>query len=209
MLPGLTSPASRSRLVIAIASVDLVVVAALVSRGVDARMLLLLGAMPLFLLTGQLTEMVVEDRRRDGQLRDRRSDLLGHGVRVRAAADGLRPAPRATLDRAHRARCARSLIPGGILAGYLINTTIVSQSGTAAVLGPVLIPLLRAGGLGPISAGAILLLGSSMGGELFNPGAVEMRKLSELTGFSSAQVVARSARLNLLACATALVRSGS
>jgi DcuC family C4-dicarboxylate transporter len=72
------------------------------------------------------------------------------------------------------------------------------------VLGPVLIPLLRAGGLGPISAGAILLLGSSMGGELFNPGAVEMRKLSELTGFSSAQVVARSARLNLLACATAL-----
>ena len=73
------------------------------------------------------------------------------------------------------------LIPGGIAAGYLINTTIVSQAATAAVLGPVLIPLLRAGGLGTAAAGAILLLGSSMGGELFNPGAVEIAKLSELS----------------------------
>ena len=84
------------------------------------------------------------------------------------------------------------LIPGGILAGYLINTTIVSQTGTAAVLGPLLIPLLRAAGLGAETAGAILLLGSSMGGELFNPGAVEMRKLAELTGLSGGQVIARS-----------------
>ena len=53
------------------------------------------------------------------------------------------------------------------------------------MLGPILVPLLAAGGLGPISAGAILLLGSSMGGELFNPGAVEMRKLAELTGMPS------------------------
>jgi DcuC family C4-dicarboxylate transporter len=43
-----------------------------------------------------------------------------------------------------------------------------------------------------------------MGGELFNPGSVEMRKLGELTGIASDQVVGRSARLNLLACATAL-----
>jgi DcuC family C4-dicarboxylate transporter len=96
------------------------------------------------------------------------------------------------------------MVPGGIVVGYLMNTTIVSQSGTAAVLGPVLIPLLRAAGLGPITAGAILLLGSSMGGELFNPGAVEMRKLAELTGLTGPQVVAGSARLNLFSSATAL-----
>jgi DcuC family C4-dicarboxylate transporter len=96
------------------------------------------------------------------------------------------------------------LVPGGILTGYLINTTIVSQAGTAAVLGPVLIPLLRAGGLAPVSAGAILLLGSSMGGELFNPGSVEMRKLAELTGVPGVQVVGRSAPFNLLACGSAL-----
>jgi DcuC family C4-dicarboxylate transporter len=96
------------------------------------------------------------------------------------------------------------LIPGGIAAGYLINTTIVSQAGTAAVLGPVLIPLLRAGGLGAASAGAILLLGSSMGGELFNPGAVEIAKLAELSGLSAPVVVARSRGLNLLSCGVIL-----
>jgi DcuC family C4-dicarboxylate transporter len=96
------------------------------------------------------------------------------------------------------------LVPGGILAGYLINTTIVSQAGTAAVLGPILIPLLKAGGLGSVSAGAVLLLGSSMGGELFNPGAVEMSKLGELTGLSGRDVVGRSAPLNLLASGGAL-----
>ena len=97
------------------------------------------------------------------------------------------------------------LVPGGIAAGYLVNTTIVSQTGTAAVLGPILIPLLRAGGLAPATAGAILLLGSSMGGELFNPGAVEMRKLAELTAISGPSVVARASSLNLLACGTALL----
>jgi DcuC family C4-dicarboxylate transporter len=96
------------------------------------------------------------------------------------------------------------LVPGGIAAGYVINTTIVSQAGTAAVLGPVLIPLLRASGLGPITSGAILLLGSSMGGELFNQGAVEIRKLAELTGRSSSQVIGHSAQLNLLGSIAAL-----
>jgi DcuC family C4-dicarboxylate transporter len=96
------------------------------------------------------------------------------------------------------------LIPGGIAAGYLINTTIVSQAGTASVLGPILIPLLRAGGLAPAQAGAVLLLGSSMGGELFNPGAVEMRKLAALTSLPGNVLVARSAGWNLLACAAAL-----
>ena len=84
------------------------------------------------------------------------------------------------------------LIPGGIAAGYLINTTIVSQAGTAAVLGPILIPLLRAGGLSTAAAGATLLLGSSMGGELFNPGAVEIAKLSELSKLTASDVIARS-----------------
>ena len=81
----------------------------------------------------------------------------------------------------------------------------MSQAGTASVLGPILVPLLRAGGLGPAQAGAVLLLGSSMGGELFNPGAVEMRKLAELTGLPGPVLVRRSAGLNLAACSTALV----
>ncbi|WP_460200604.1 hypothetical protein [Scytonema sp. NUACC21] len=58
----------------------------------------------------------------------------------------------------------------------------MSQSSTAAIVGTVLLPLLQAVGIEPVIAGSLLLLGSSMGGELFNPGAVEMVKLAELEG---------------------------
>ncbi len=44
-----------------------------------------------------------------------------------------------------------------------------------------------------------------MGGELFNPGAVEMRKLAELTGLPGQVLVRQSAGLNLAACSAALV----
>jgi DcuC family C4-dicarboxylate transporter len=48
-------------------------------------------------------------------------------------------------------------------------------------------------------------MGASMGGELFNPGAVEMRKLSELTGIVGHDVVSRQAPLNFAACGSALL----
>ena len=54
---------------------------------------------------------------------------------------------------------------------YIVNAAIQSQTGTAAeMVGPILIPLLLAGRVRPLTAGAVLLLGSSMGGELCNPG---------------------------------------
>jgi DcuC family C4-dicarboxylate transporter len=96
------------------------------------------------------------------------------------------------------------LVPGGVIAGYLINTTLVSQTSAAAVLGPILVPLLRAGGVSATTAGAVLLLGCSMGGELFNPGAVEIVTLSDLTGVKPTAVVEGIARWNLLASSAAL-----
>jgi DcuC family C4-dicarboxylate transporter len=97
------------------------------------------------------------------------------------------------------------LVPGGIAAGYLVNSAVVSQTGAAAVVGPILVPLLRAGGFSAATAGGLLLLGCSMGGELFNPGAVEIVTLAQLTGTEPARVVERMAGLNLLACAAALL----
>lgn len=189
--------------IIAVAILDLAVVTLLVSRGIDVRLVLLSGALPLFLATrhaaAMLTKLVAE--------------MANAGTVVPiCSAMGFAYVLGATgCDRhlvqmlMHPLRRVRVLlIPGGILSGYVINTTIVSQAGTAAVLGPILIPLLRAGGLGSTTAGAILLLGSSAGGELFNPGAVEMRKLAELTGRTGAAVVGQSASLNLLAFSAAL-----
>ncbi|MDZ8080179.1 MAG: C4-dicarboxylate transporter DcuC [Nostoc sp. DcaGUA01] len=97
------------------------------------------------------------------------------------------------------------LVPGGIIAAYIVNMAIVSQSSTAAIVGTVLLPLLLAVGIAPTIAGALLLLGSSMGGELFNPGAVEVVKLAELTGQSTASILAQVLPINLLASVTALI----
>jgi len=67
------------------------------------------------------------------------------------------------------------LIPGAVMAGFLVNIPIISQTSTAVAIGSVLIPLLRAAGISPLTAGSALLLGASIGGELFNPGAPEFR----------------------------------
>jgi DcuC family C4-dicarboxylate transporter len=197
------NPAASSRAVIAVAALDLAVVTALVALGIDVRLVLLLGALPLFLATGRLPEMLaklVAEMANPGTVVPIGS-AMGFAFVLRLT--GCDQHLVQLLVRPLR-RVRMLLVPGGIAAGYLINMTIVSQAGTASVLGPILIPLLRAGGLGSARAGAVLLLGASMGGELFNPGAVEMRKLAELTHLRGHEVVARAKGLNLLACSTAL-----
>ncbi len=72
-----------------------------------------------------------------------------------------------------------ALIPGTVLVGFLVNIPIISQTSTAASIGPVIIPILRAARLSPITIGAALLLGCSIGGELLNPGAPELRTTIE------------------------------
>jgi DcuC family C4-dicarboxylate transporter len=67
------------------------------------------------------------------------------------------------------------LIPGTVVVGFLVNIPIISQTSTAVTIGPVLIPLLQAARVSPLTTGAALLLGSSLGGELLNPGAPELQ----------------------------------
>jgi DcuC family C4-dicarboxylate transporter len=67
------------------------------------------------------------------------------------------------------------LIPGAVLVGFLVNIPIVSQTSTAVTIGAVLIPLLLGARISPVTVGAALLLGSSLGGELLNPGAPELQ----------------------------------
>jgi C4-dicarboxylate transporter, DcuC family len=189
---------------ILIALIDLVVVTLLIVGRVDVRLALLAAAAPLYAVSGGMKAMVtklVDEMANSGTVVPICTALgFAHVLRLTECDQHL---IRLLLRPLQQVRWL--LIPGGISAGYLVNTTIVSQTGTAAVLGPILIPLLRAGGVPPATAGAILLLGSSMGGELFNPGAVEMRKLAELTSLSGPEVVARSTVQNLLACGTALL----
>ncbi len=189
-----------------LAVLDLVAVVVLTALRVDVRLTLLLGAAALFAVDGgagmaEMTAKVAAEMANAATVVPIGSALgFAYVMRltgcdrelVRLLLRPLRLAP-------------ALLVPGGVAAGYLVNTTIVSQTGAAAVLGPILIPLLRAGGLDAVTAGATLLLGASMGGELFNPGAVEMRKLSDLTGLEGYDVVSRQAPLNFTACGAALL----
>jgi DcuC family C4-dicarboxylate transporter len=71
------------------------------------------------------------------------------------------------------------LVPGTVVVGFVVNIPIVSQTSTAVTLGAVVIPILLAARVPPVTVGAALLLGSSFGGELLNPGAPELRTVVE------------------------------
>src|SRR6266446_5674944 len=105
------------------------------------------------------------------------------------------------------------LLPGTVVVGFLVNMPLVSQTSTAATIGPVLIPVLLAAGFRPMTIGAALLLGSSIGGELLNPAAPELNTVIEKTGelapkygfnkadFNKDRCVERILPLNLLGLA--------
>src|SRR5439155_5466247 len=63
--------------------------------------------------------------------------------------------------------------------GFLVNIPVVSQTSTVVTIGAVLVPLLRAAGISPLTIGSALLLGCSIGGELLNPGAPEFRTICQ------------------------------
>ena len=129
----------------AIATVDLVVVTVMVARGFDVRLVLLLGALPLFLATGlmkaMLAKMVAEMANPKTVVPI--GSAMGFAFVLRTTRRD-RHLVELLLVPIRRVRML--LVPGGIAAGYLINSTIVSQAGTASVLGPILLPLLRAAG---------------------------------------------------------------
>jgi DcuC family C4-dicarboxylate transporter len=70
------------------------------------------------------------------------------------------------------------LVPGVVLVAVFVNVPIVSQTSTAAVVGSVLVPVMRSAHITPATIGATLILGSSIGGELLNPSAVEFRTVT-------------------------------
>jgi DcuC family C4-dicarboxylate transporter len=76
------------------------------------------------------------------------------------------------------------IVPGVIVVGFLVNIPVISQSSTVVCIGPVVIPLMRAAGYSLTTAGACLLLGASVGGELLNPGAPELLTVYSKTNVS-------------------------
>jgi C4-dicarboxylate transporter, DcuC family len=83
------------------------------------------------------------------------------------------------------------VVPGGIIVAYLVNMAVPSQTSTAAAVGPILVPLMLAAGVGPVVAGAALVLGASFGGDLLNPAAQDVQALAGVTRLSAPAISAR------------------
>jgi DcuC family C4-dicarboxylate transporter len=81
------------------------------------------------------------------------------------------------------------LIPGVVLVGFFVNSVLVSQVGTAVSIGTVLVPLLRRSGVSPLTTGAALLLGASLGGDLLNPGAPEWRTIGKALDVEASECI--------------------
>jgi len=192
------TPNALAAIVVTVAAVGFIM------RGVDVRLVLALGALPLFAIAGQVPRMsllIAKEMANPGTIVPIGA-ALGFAYVLRLTGCDVHLVQ--LLLRPLR-RVPWLLIPGGIAAGYLVNTVIVSQAGAVAVLGPVLVPLILAAGMSPVTAGSVLLLGCSMGGELNNPGAVEIVTLSALTELEPDRVVARVFPWNLWACVPALL----
>lgn len=97
-----------------------------------------------------------------------------------------------------------ALIPGGCVVGFLTNSAITSQTGAAAAVGPILVPLLLAAGVSPVVAGATLVLGCSGGGNLLNMGEPDFVAIKDSTGVAPDRVLRAMALPEIVAFTTAV-----
>ncbi len=97
------------------------------------------------------------------------------------------------------------LVPGGVLIGFITNMAITSQTATAAALGPILIPVMLSAGYKPLTAAATLLVGCSVGGNLFNPGEPDIVTIHNATDGLVSDVMSATVMPNLLALGAAVL----
>lgn len=98
-----------------------------------------------------------------------------------------------------------ALIPGGCVVGYLTNSAITSQTGAAAAVGPILVPLLLAARVPPIIAGATLVLGCSGGGNLLNPAEPDFVAIKDNAGVAPDLVLRSMVMPEIVSFFTAVV----
>ncbi len=79
------------------------------------------------------------------------------------------------------------LVPGAVLATFLINIAIPSAAGCAAAVGIVLIPAMMAAGVHPAMAAAALLAGTW--GSVFNPGLMHVPVVAKVANVPVMEVI--------------------
>jgi len=88
------------------------------------------------------------------------------------------------------------LVPGAVLATFLINIAIPSAAGCAAAVGIVLVPAMIAAGVHPAMAAAALLAGTW--GSVFNPGLMHNPVIAKIAGVSPMDVIFGHSRASIV-----------
>lgn len=175
----------------------------LIARRVDARLVLIVAGVLLAALAGVPTRILDAFQTAVG-----RGDIIGPICTAMGYAFVLRHTGCDTQMVRLLIRPVRNLswalVPAGVAIGFITNMAITSQTAAAAAVGPILLPLMIAAGYTPVAAGATLLIGSSVGGNLFNPGEPDIVAVKGATGVSIADVIASATAPTLLAATVAV-----
>jgi C4-dicarboxylate transporter, DcuC family len=175
-------------------------------RRIDARVVLLVASILLFGIMGDMLhlfkKLISEFTKAETVIPLLAALGFAHVIRHTGADTHLVR----LLIRPLRWRWAKPLlIPASIGICYWMNMIIVSQTSVAAIVGPLLIPLLQAKGFPAAMIGSTLLLGSSLGGESLNPAASMNATLASLSNTPSTSMTAQIMPYCLLACGLATV----
>lgn len=173
-------------------------------RGYDVRLVLFTAGLALCSLA--LDPLRVLDRFRDSMVDMSYVTPICTAMAfssVLAAAGCDREMVRLLMKPLRRVKWA--LIPGGCIVGFLTNSAITSQTGAAAAVGPILVPLLIAAGFPPAVAGACLVLGCSGGGNLLNVAEPDFLAIKRNTGVAADLLLRQMAVPEMISFAAAVV----
>jgi DcuC family C4-dicarboxylate transporter len=178
-------------------------VLAAIRKGYDARLVLMLAGILLTALAGKPLAVikVIGNTLGNEEITGPICSAMGYAFVLRAI--GADRDLVALLSRPIR-HARWLLVPGGCAIGFLTNIAMPSQTATAAAVGPILLPLLFAAGYSRVAAGAILLLGCSIGGNLLNPGDADIVAVHVATGAPVETIIATVLPPLVLALAAAI-----
>lgn len=178
---------------------------ALVWRGVDVRLVLIGAGIVLTSLGGEPQRLLDAFLRvmGDGSIVGPICSAMGYAFVLRAIG-----ADRAMVEllALPLRRVGWLLVPGGCVVGFVVNMAITSQTAAAAAVGPILVPILQSAGYGALTSAAVLVVGCSTGGNLFNPGEPDIVTIAAATGAPIHQTIAAVGIPHLVgfACAVAV-----
>lgn len=189
---------------ILVACLVIIGVLAAIRKGYDVRLVLMLAGILLTVIAGAPLAIidVVGNTLGNEEITGPICSAMGYAFVLRAI--GADKELVALLSRPIR-QARWLLIPGGCAIGFLTNIAMPSQTATAAAVGPILLPLLFAAGYSRVAAGATLLLGCSIGGNLLNPGDADIVAVRIATGAPAEAIITALLMPSVLALIVAVV----